>query len=597
MMRTKLIAAALLAGGLALYNSGCGGGGGGGGGTATPTSEGDVSLSVTDAASDQIVQFEVDLTAIDLTRLNGAVVHTLPARTRVDFAELVNESQLLSSFGCLAGIYPQVSVTMDFSNASVLITGQTTPARVLDVDGNPVTGAITLPIQLESGRPLTVTPGLHQLISLDFDLDSSCAIDTSTNTVQLGAVLKAEAQPVAPKVTFVGGVLASVDSSASSFTVTVNRPGAIVTGPSVTITTSPATIFYIEGQMGTFADLAARPLGTPILAQGAIDPSRRVFAATAVEAFRAMDVVRGHVVARAVDGTLTVLGAGLDTETSSTSVTGSLTLNQQYTVTAGGTRVFRRGVGSALTHDAIAVGQRVYCRGTLTGTTLDATVAGGHVRLAETGFFGFANGPVSGGVLTMTLARIGRRPVTEFNFNVGGTISADPNSYTVNTSTLNLSSIVAGTPVVVRGWCNAWNAPSATPEALALTVVDRTNVASLLYCDWFIATASPFASSSSSEIVLDLGGTFRRFVDPGFVFPVRLASTDRPRIVPASSGTGLFVVIQNGAITLHGTFAAYQADIAGRLANGARAKAFSAVGKWNDGAMTVEARTSAIVLK
>src|SRR5207248_2009105 len=105
----------------------------------------------------------------------------------------------------------------------------------------------------------------------------------------------------------------------------------------------------------------------------------------------------------------------------------------------------------------------------------------GFVRLAETGIFGYAEGPVTGGVMTIALKRFGRRPVSEFNFTVGTTVTADPNAYTIATGSLSLASIQSDTPVAVRGFVAPWN--SAGQNAAAVTVVDRSAFA-LLYCDW-----------------------------------------------------------------------------------------------------------------
>lgn len=585
---------------LVACSGGGGGGGSGGGGGGGTTQTGDTSFSVTDASSDQIETFTVDVTDISLTRPNGAVLHTLAASQRVDFADLVNESQLLTAYGALAGTYTSVSMTLDFSNANVILAGQTAPATIKDHDGNVVSGPLTLPIQLPNGKPLVVTPGAHRLVSLDFDLDGSCAIDMATNTVQLGTVIKAEAHPNAPKPHNVYGTLAAVDSAASSITVTLNGPAALVPGPSFTINTTASTIFFVNGQpaLGAagFALVAGQPLKSAVLAQGAIDLANRSMTAKSVEAWIQKDVVHGHVVGRDAAGNITVKGLSVDFANGGTSLSATALLNQTITVNATAAKVYQRFSGQALGHDAIGVGARIYARGTFDQGSMTLDCGQGHVFLPETGIFGFLNQPASGGTLSMTVARFGRRPVAGFDFTVGTTVTADPNNYVVSTSSLNVGAIASGAPVVIRGLVSPWNAspPGSTgaDNAKAITVIDRSAFA-LLYADWLVAKTTN-VTATTTELTVDTTGSIRHFVDPGFVAPVTLTGT--VKIVP---GTNLsyFAIMQSGGITLSTDFASFEADLAARLAAGGRTKAIAAIGGWNDSSTTLTASRIAIFLK
>jgi hypothetical protein len=576
-------------------------GGGSGGSSSTPlntngnnnnsSSTAPGSVSVTDAASDQITTFEVNVTAIDLTRMDGAVVHALPQTTRVDFAELVNESQLLSAFSLLAGTYKNVAITFDLSasaNPQVVIAGNSSPATLLDSSGNPITGTVTETLKFPNANPLIVLPGLHNDIAIDFDLDASCTIDSTANTVTLGTMLQATQNSVAPKFNRAYGTLSSTPAN-QSFTITLNSPLSLVPGPTVTIDTTSATLFFVDGKVGDFSALAAKPTGTAILAAGTW--SGATFTAFGVEAWTPLDAVEGHVLSRDSAGNLTVIGRG------EVVGSGSAMFNTQFTVNATTTKVYQRPIpaatapaGTALDQTAIAVGQRIMARGKLSGTSLDATVASGHVSLEETGIFGYANATPTGSVLVMNVARIGRRPIGDFNFTVGATAIADPANYLVNTSTMNVGSIAAGAPLAVRGIMTPITTPSGQPNANALTVVDRSNAASFLTVGWPLGSASPFASATSSEIDLDLTNTGRAIVDQGFISPVTFAKTDVPKLVALNGAAApLYAIAQSGSLTVYTDFGSFEADLASRIAGGGKLRMICAVGKYDAPSKTLSA--------
>lgn len=566
--------------------AGCGGGGGGGGTTSAGT--GDVSVAVTDAPSDEIERFEVDVTSVNLTKANGAEVAVLPATKRVDFAQLVTVSDLLTAFTVPAGAYTGISITMDFSTANVVIAGNSSPATVTDQTGAALTGSVKRSIAFENGKGLLIAPGLNKMVSIDFDLDSSCAVDAAANTVALGPVLKAEAEPQAPKITQIGGVIASVDSAGSSFMVELKLAGSPATRPQVKVQTDSSTLFMVNGAKADFAALAAQPTGSPVLAQGNLDLASKTFLARSVESWPALDGAEGHVISRTSDGVLTIKGAAVEL------ADGTYLVNQVITVDARGAKVYKRGVQGSLGTDAIGVGQRILARGKLNGSNLDSTQAG--VCLIETGIFGYANASASGGTLSIKLDRFDGRPVTLFNFNVGGTATADPANYTIDVGTLDVSSVTSGTPVAIRGFVAPWNAPASTAEAQATTVVNRQNVCTPIYVTWPLGKAAPFSAIDASGLTLDLKGSLKRIVDPGFVAPIQLADTDTPRIVPGGFD-GKWAIIQNGGVTIYSSYATFEADAATKIAGGAKALGFTAIGKWDASTKTLTAGGGALGLQ
>ena len=126
--------------GLALF-SGCGAAGGGVGG-ANPN----LTVSITDAASDDVESFTVQVTSIDLRKLGGTTVSVVSTPTTVDLATLSDTSQILHAGTVPAGTYVSATITLDFTNSVCMLNGQSTPATILDDAGNPLTGPLVLPI-------------------------------------------------------------------------------------------------------------------------------------------------------------------------------------------------------------------------------------------------------------------------------------------------------------------------------------------------------------------------------------------------------------------------------------------------------------------
>jgi hypothetical protein len=221
----------------------------------------------------------------------------------------------------------------------------------------------------------------------------------------------------------------------------------------------------------------------------------------------------------------------------------------------------------------------------------------GHVLLPETSIFGFANQSASGGTLSMKVSRFGRRPVADFDFTVGSTVTADPSNYLVDVGSLSVGAIASGAPVVIRGTIAAWNqsppGSTGTSNAKAVTVVDRSAFA-LLFTNWVVATTTN-VTAQAGELDVNTQGALIHFVDPGFVAPITLSGT--AKIVPSSSQSYFAIVQANSGIALYSDFASFEADLAGRLAAGSRTKTIAAIGAWSDSGATLTASRIAIFLK
>src|SRR5690606_26705245 len=177
---------------LALAVAGCGGSGGDGGpqGSFNPgcvpdsasasQNCGTVLVAVTDAEGD-FVSYTVDVLSLTLRRPNGATVELLPATTRIDFAELVELSDLITAATVAPGDFAGGTLRLDYSDAEVFVEagGDVVAAEVVDETGQPL-GVVEVEIRLADADHLIVTRGRAALLSVDFDLAASHEVDTTS---------------------------------------------------------------------------------------------------------------------------------------------------------------------------------------------------------------------------------------------------------------------------------------------------------------------------------------------------------------------------------------------------------------------------------
>ena len=594
---THLLLSALLGGVLAAGCSGGGSSGGGGGGAVTPPSSetGEVTLAVTDAPTDELDTFEVDIVGFRFMKANGAVVEVLPQTVRVDFADLISVSQVIAGATLPVGDYPRAYMTLDFASAAVRISGNAGLASLRDGSGAPLTGRQELEIVFPGGG-FTVGARKGYFAVVDFDLDQSLSVDAAQNAVTVDSVLYAQIDPAQPKDTRAPGLASGFQGS--RFALDVRLGLGLVSRGALTVNTDAGTIFDLDGQVLTgqpgFDALALLGDGKLVAVEGRVDPLARTLAARRVLLLpQDLDEVEGLVVAR--QG-----GAGQDVVLTLRGVSvrragGSVTLNDLVTLETSfvNTKVNKRAVASgALSTDAINVGQRLLAYGKMAGSTLDLTQTGaGFVRLVETGLGGAVAGVASGGQMSVDLNRIGARPVAAFDFSVGGAPQADPRALLVKVGSLG-SSLPAGAPVWVRGFFAPVTAGPGEPDFLADTVIDRTDAGSLLRVWWLVPNATPLASRSGAEATIDVSAASVANVDQGLVVPTALQQD------PVVAGqTGFYAIRQGLRLTLFTDPAAFWAQLEADLAGGGRAVSLRAFGRWDAAGNRLQAQRAFALIR
>ena len=478
---------------LALALAACGGGGGGSAPSASNgppasgcTDCGTTIIAITDADGD-FLSYSVDVTSLKLRKANGTLVETLPAATRIDFAQLVDLTELFTAATIPNGEYVSATLRLDYSNADITVeqNGAPVAAKAVDAGGNAL-GAVDVTVTLDNRHHLLVAPGRPSLFTLDFNLAATNAVDLTTApaTVTVTPALVASLDLVDQKDLRVRGPLVSVDKTAGTYVVDL-RPFHLRNHQfgEVTVHTDANTTFELNGTSYTGAAgldaLATAGAGTITAALGTLTTATHEFDASSVMAGTSVpgagvDTVIGEVLSRSGD-VLTVRGGNVIRNADGAHFargTVKVTIGPDTKVVKGGT-----SPATAAAPGDISVGQSIEAFGNATPVvaasmsgdwSLDATA--GRVRMHPTSIYGFVKTAATG-ALTLQLDSIEGRRVSAFDFAGTGTTSAmdaEPANYEVDATGLDLSGLSTGEPTKLIGF--------PTPFGMAQEVVASTGI-------------------------------------------------------------------------------------------------------------------------
>lgn len=518
-----------------------------------PADSGAAIVTLQDAAGD-FLSYTVDVVSLKLKKASGAVVETLPAIARVDFAQLVDLSELISAGQIPSGDYVAATVTLDYSNASINAddgNGGSVAVTPLDANGNALSGPIDLAVQLDNRHHLVITPGRTARLAFDFNLAASNTVDLGTATVKVSPLIQASVVPPAELAIRVRGSLDATDTANGTYTVNV-RPFHLGSGSAgqLVVHTTSTTQFEIDGTSYTgsagLTALAGEAAGTITAAFGTLATgdlsftARRVLAGSSVES-NTLDRVRGDVVARS-GNVLTVRGATLDRRDGGFEfMRGEITVN-----IADATRVTKEGQTGTFTIADISVGQRIWALGTAsidnaTGSaSFDATA--GRVRLEITPLWGIVTGAV-GNPLTLSLRAIDGRDAAIYNFAGTGSspaTDANPAAYAIDTGTLDLSGLKLADPARLFGFPVPFGTAAGT-DFTAQTLATYSQVQTQMLLNWASGgstAAFPGLTSSSTALDPSLTGVgVLHFLQHGPVRINLLSLPAAPQIVADASAS------------------------------------------------------------
>jgi hypothetical protein len=503
---------------LALFATACGN---------TTTDLGTPVITLTDTSGD-FTSYIVTIDSIQVTRSDGSIQPLLSTQERVDFTQLSNIVDLLQAPAAVTGTYVSLTMTVDYSTASITVNknGQSVPVSLIDTAGA-VPTVVTWTVKFDPANPLVITKGKSSLVALDFDLATSNSFDINASpvVVTVKPFTVVNAKPVYNKPIRARGLFVDADTNAGTFSLNT-RPLHDLTGityGALHVMTNASTYYNLDGVTYTgSAGLAAVAklrenvqigvVGSPT-AFTDLTGITPVFAATAVYAGTSLesliaDRVSGVVTGRVGD-TISLRNASIVTRA------GGVFFADSVPATLGtSTIVSQDGVAPAtlLNKQAVSVGQHIEISGNVpvdsSGTptspvSLDATVASSQVRLQSTTLWGSVT-LVAAGSLSVSLLSIDNLEATQFSFTGTGTsgMDATAGTYVVNTGSLDLSSLAAPELVKIDGFASAFG--SAPPDFNATAVTPGTSADSQLIVEWNNGgTTAPFTSQSATGIVID----------------------------------------------------------------------------------------------
>jgi len=573
-----------------------------------------LTLAVTDAASEEVASFIVGVESVRLERAGGGTVGVLPDPVAVDFASLTDLSRVLNVTNIPDGVYLGAEVTLDFTNARVVLIDENGPANLFDSDGNALTGQVDLPVTFAA--PLAVIKGRHHVLELDLDLDQSLVVDAPNNEVVIEPSMVVRVDRNDPKELAIGGELVSVDFESARVQVELDvAPGN--PPPVVNVQVDSDTVFQIDGvsYLGAagLTQIEGMPVGTWLQAFGTVDNNSARFGATSVEAGRGSfnggsDIVEGHIVQRVggagADAQFVVLGHSND----ATHV--QFQYNQLFTINTdlANTKVVKRGSVDAFDTDDLNVGQAVRLFGTLnapSGQILDATATTDVIRLQPTRLLGSAAGAPAGGTQTLNLTRVDLRLQNTFTWADSGTTPPNPAAMTATVANLGQGlGIGAGDPIAITGFFRSVDDGSTDFLATALenralgtslntlmVIHDRANGMTVTPAiQELLITFSVSGVAGAGELAL---------IDNGFAGQTALPNVPDPKLVPANQlNSGYFTIRDRtlGTVTTYLDFAEFTAGLELVLSQGAVIYNLGAVGHYTQAQNTIDARTIGVVV-
>jgi hypothetical protein len=539
-------------------------------------------VSLTDAPGD-FISYKVQVVSLKLTRSDGTVVETVPIASQVDFARLVNLSEIISAGQIPEGSYESAAMTLDFSAATIVVDNGTTGVTI--AAANVINGATSLPLaapnptqmtvnlKLTSHDDLIVTPHAVANLALDFNLAASNTItpsNTAPTTVTVNPVLTASLAPDKNKQIRVRGPLVSADAGTNSFIISV-RPFFDSDGSmgQLTVNTTSATTYSINnvtsaGSAG-LTQLAGLAAGTMVVAYGTWDKATESFTAGNVLAGSSVpgamhDSVEGTVLSRTGNTLVVANGQIVHEEMDDEDFA------RQVTVTVGaGTTVSEDGQSGSFSIQDISVGQHLQLSGTLGvdssgNATFDATA--GSARLLVTTVTGIVTSTAAN-LVTMTLNSIDDQAASRFNFAGTGTSAAQDATaaaYSVGVpAALPTTTLGSGVPVRFEGFVTPFG--QAPPDFNAATVVSYADTRALLELQWpQPGSTAPFAALTSTQLTIDqatLQMTTEHRIRIGFATLDPSTLSTGLQLVPDPLATSLWLAIGHAKSWSSDNFSAF----------------------------------------
>jgi hypothetical protein len=582
-----------------------------------------VTLTAT-PSSDTFLAYRVGLVSVQLQTLSGkSAVNVMPAGTTVDFAKLLDVSEILGVPTVAKGSYTSAEITLDYSAAQIVYDdGSVNGALLTPVNaGGQALRQISVTVQLDPSDPLRVAAKRSAPLALDFNLAASNLVDTSAMTVTVTPLIAASTLPIDAKQVQIRGPLVSANAGGNFFTSGVMPFGGTVSGQGeLSIATGDATNYEVNGNPSSGAvgltQLAGVAAGAMSVARGTLAEvntiagtsantsataattvafsASQILAGSSVQSTR-FDRISGIVSARSgntlsVEDATLIASNAINTFIPGTTIV-NLGANTLVTILGQTTTTFYSQLD-------ITVGSQIVAFGIASSTgsgniVLDASA--GRVRLDPTAAAGLVTAQGTAG-LSLDLSSLGGRSIPVYDFVGSG---ADPSQYSVAASGLNLANSIAGAPVIVSGFPSAFG--TATPNFTATTLLDPSSIAAELVLDWGGGTAAPFKSFDNSGIDLDVGNSSigqRHQIQVGSRIIDVVGLSSDPLITASTASAAAYAIGHTASATIESfdSYSAFITQLQSELNGVTLATGVTAVGQYTPSSFAFSAMSITLFL-
>lgn len=587
--------------GLSLNLTACGGGSAEE--TSVPVAEeildetGEILIVIRDDEED-FLSYDIDLLSIDLVREDGTQVSVTPTSARVDFIQYTELSELFSINTVPAGSYNQISFTLDYTTANIIIqdeNGDSYQATAQNSEGEAIT-VFALSLVLDDNSPLIIEKNKMSAITLDLDLaTSNQIISFEPAIVQVEPFVNVSIDTEGDREHRARGLLQSVDTENSTLTISV-KPLRKTQGDfgEVTLSVDENTLFEINGSdvenADALASLASLAIDTPVVAFGSIGEeyvftASKLLAGSSV-AWAGKDAFRGVITARSAEG-ITISGIVLEPEDK------QAVHGKDFTLSYNEATQFTGFNQQDISSNSLNIGQRIKALGQFEEQTFDVSDSVVHIKLSQ-----LTGQVVQTSPLIIDVTKLNRKPVESYDFSGTGLTDvqdADPMNYQIQSNNLNINELAAQDWLTVRGYTNDFGQAPDDFIAKSLIKKDLTQADVSFKAHWEEGTASFSVNSETNQITWDQSEARQKMHIRGV--PHNLAEDNIIQAINSDVEQGRFAIKEGEeSIKYFAIYADFVSELATQLETGKLVKQVNSKGSFDEEMQGIKAVAVSIVL-
>lgn len=454
------------------------------------TENGELQLAITDAEED-FLTYQIELDAITLNHLDGSTVSILPLSSEIDFVQYQELSELFAVLSVPKGTYSSITLSLDYSDADIVIqneAGQSYQASAVNALGEAL-AEVDVELKFNDNELIHISARKAAQLTLDLDLAASNTIESFEPAVVIvEPFMIGTTELDADREHRVRGLLKSVSETEQNITLNI-RPMRLKQGEfgSFSFDVNSDTRFEVNGieltwdaGLSAMAELSA---DTPVIAFGQADKeSGQAYLATQVHAGNSVpwadsDVLKG-VITQRTGNSITIEGAVLELENQAGHFRQTIEMAVSENSTVTGYRLGDADISN------LSIGQSVLALGDFDAESNIFDAQDSNIRMKLNQIVGQIE---QTSPLQLDLSHINKRPVEVFDFSGTGnseTDNANPESYEITTSDLDLSTLETEEWLQVRGYPSVFGSAPADFDALSIINPDFSSHAAKLHARW-----------------------------------------------------------------------------------------------------------------